>query len=268
VIKDAKVRTHTVTLGSMVNDARVQRALDKNRVTAIADNFTMEAIGVLTLSARDDGTFSIIDGQHRYEALREKGYGNEFKVTCRVFYGLSLANEAELFRLLNNTRKPQPIDLFRVRVIEGDETAVAISDMLGKLGWVITMAPTGSEEYGAFRAVVAIEKIWKADPVAARWAIQALNAAWGKQHNSDCMDGRLVEAFGLFYMTYGEEIDLDNLILKVIRIGGARDLISQGISRKKATNSKRTTGVVIMRQMVHLYNKGLRKNALERPIDD
>jgi len=250
-----KVRTFAVPLGDMVNDARVQRGLDHTRVASIVRNYNQDAIGVLTLSARDSGAFSIIDGQHRYHAMKEMGLAEDWKQTSRVFYGLSMAQEAELFRLLNNTKKPTALDLFRVRVIEGDEVAIGITDMLARHGWVVSQ----QLQSGHLRAIATLEKLWRRDPLAAELVITVLSHTWGEDHHPDYVDGRLIDGYGILYARHGEKIDTKTLMHKVSRAFSPIQIYGKGSALKKIhSSSKRSVGAYVADILENIYDTGIR----------
>src|SRR5690606_25145225 len=129
-----KPEVRRVPLNLLTVDLRVQRALDRRKVNRIAAELNPDAIGMICVSKRPDGTYVIIDGQHRVEALKITGAANT-TVLCEVFNDLTLADEAAMFRWRNNTTQPHYIDRFRVRLVEGDGDVRAIVDILHKYGW-------------------------------------------------------------------------------------------------------------------------------------
>lgn len=243
-----------LTVSALVVDPRVQRSLDTRRVARIADTLNLDAIGVITVSARDNGDYAVIDGQHRTAALREAGHGNG-KAMCRVFAGLTLAEEAEMFRLLNNTAKPQYIDLFRVRVIEGDADAVDMARTLKRHGWKV-LAGNGA---GCFTAVAAFERIYNLDGEAAERTIATITRAWGRDaHNAD---GRLVEGIGLVYVRYGAAADSDDLIERLARFsGGSGALLGRARGLRDLVGS--TVPRAVAEIVVEEYNRRRKTRAL------
>jgi hypothetical protein len=93
-------------------DPTINRPLNRQRVHTIAEKFDPDAIGVLTVSVRPDGTYLLLDGQHRLAALRQAGWDGQQKVPCDLRHGLSQVQEVALFVKLNNTAKPKYIHRF------------------------------------------------------------------------------------------------------------------------------------------------------------
>jgi hypothetical protein len=100
-------------LDKLVCDSRYQRGIEEKRVTRIIDNFDAKLLGTLELSKRKNGTFAVIDGQHRFEALKALG-----RKTCPalVHSDLSVQQEADLFARQNMGRKQlTPVQRFRAQ---------------------------------------------------------------------------------------------------------------------------------------------------------
>ena len=241
-------------VADLIVDLNVQRSLDQHKVAKIAEELDLNAIGVITVSRRANGTYHIVDGQHRVAALRLAG-GEDEKITARVFAGLTIEEEARLFRLLNNTSQPQLLDKFRVRIVEGETVAVAINDILTKHGLRVTF---GSSD-GCFSAVAAAERVYRLDPSALDRALATLTRAWGVAAAS--VDGRLVEGVGRVYARHGDAVNVASLTDRLARHkGGSGALIG------KARGLAEFLNVAIPNAMaeivVELYNTSRKTTAL------
>ena len=240
-----------IPVGDMIVDTRVQRTIDPNRVKGMAAVWDPRAAGTLTVSAREDGTFAVIDGQHRKEAARE-AQGDKVTLTCRVFTGMTLEEEAHLFRLLNTTRIPLPVDRFRIRVAEKEDVAVSITSMLREYGWTVAHGRSA----GMFAAVAAAERVYRLDPDALREAISTVTRAWGH----DEMDGRVLEGIGLVLARYP---DLDRAAL-IDRLGsyegGPRGLL--GYARQMSRRDSVLVPRAIAEIVVNTYNARRKTRAI------
>lgn len=117
VERDATLRW--VPLGLMRVSPVAQRELNQSRVDKIAANLDIEQIGAPTVSKREGGYF-IIDGQHRVEALRQIGWGDQ-QIQCWTYEGLTESEEAEKFLKLNDVLAVAALPKFRVAVQAGRE---------------------------------------------------------------------------------------------------------------------------------------------------
>jgi hypothetical protein len=249
-----KPEIRALPLSVLSIDPNVQRGLDQRRVAKIAAELNLDALGVITVSQRPDGGYFIIDGQHRTEGVRQAGHATH-KMSCRVFTGLSLAEEAALFRLLNNTAKPQYIDLFRVRTVEGEPVAVDIDRMVSRHGWKI-----GQGNYsGVLSAVQAFERIYLMDEASAERTLITVTRAWG--HDAAGVDGRILEGIGLVYVRYQDSVAADDLTDRLARFpGGAGALLGKARGWREMHGS--TVPRALAELVVEEYNRRRRTKAL------
>ena len=68
IVRAASIRS--IKMSDLRVSPRSQRELNENRVKKILDSLDIDRLGTLTVSHRD-GLYWIIDGQHRFHALRE-----------------------------------------------------------------------------------------------------------------------------------------------------------------------------------------------------
>jgi hypothetical protein len=245
-----------LAVSALIVDPEVQRALDMRRVENIAENLNMDALGTITVSHRKNGSYHVIDGQHRVAAVRLAGGVLPAAVLCRVFDHLSLAEEAALFRLLNNTAKPQAVDLFRIRVVEGEPVATAIAAIIEGHGLSVSTNATG----GHICAVAAMERIYRRDPDALDRALATCVRAWGLEPPAN--DGRLVEGLGLLYARYGSAVEVADLVPRLAKFGGG-----PGALLGKAAGLRDLIGCTapnaVAEVIVESYNRGKKTRALQ-----
>src|SRR5688572_11982679 len=118
--------------GSFVIDLRVQRPLDPNRAQGIADKFDPDALGTLHAWRMDSGELILIDGQHRDDGAQRAGWKGHFYV--KVLHGITIEEAATLFKLLNNTRKLQPLHAYKVSLTAGEPEAVLLNKVATEAG--------------------------------------------------------------------------------------------------------------------------------------
>ena len=88
----------------LFTDTSYQRSIDNARVEKIVDNFDPRVSNTLKVSFRD-GRFYVFDGAHTLLALKKVHGDTPFLVDCKVFFGLTYADEAYLFALQNGDSK-------------------------------------------------------------------------------------------------------------------------------------------------------------------
>jgi len=81
---------------SLQVDHRYQRPLNAQWARWLAENWDDRMLGVLTVSQREDGSFWLLEGQHRSAALVSIGMA-ERKVPCIAFKNLSVREEADIY---------------------------------------------------------------------------------------------------------------------------------------------------------------------------
>lgn len=106
-----------VPVALMRTSPLAQRELNHARVDKIAANFDPEQLGMPTVNKRG-GSFFIIDGQHRIEAMRAVGWGDQ-QIQCQVYEGLSESEEAERFLKLNDVLAVSAYARFKIGVHAG-----------------------------------------------------------------------------------------------------------------------------------------------------
>lgn len=248
-------------LAKLTIDPEVQRSLDKTRVNRMVKDYQPQALGALVVSRRQDGTIHVIDGQHRLAASIAAGYGDR-EVSCLVFEGLSKPQEAMLFRQLNNTRTPQSLDKFRVRVIEGDEVAVALNTILEAHGWHAAQ----SKDDSCFAAVAALEKVYRGKlngegdtATICDTLIRVITKAW--DFNADGVRAELIGGLGALLLRFNTRVDLSKLTTELGQTaGGPLGLIGRAKSLRDLRGG--TIPDALAEIVVEMLNKSRRTNRL------
>lgn len=240
-------------VGELSVDPKVQRGLKKSRVDTMAKDFHPEALGVLTTSVRPDGLIVLVDGQHRYRSAEAADYRGPLQTN--EYRGLTLQDEAALFRLLNKTEKVNPIDQFLVACVEGDPAAVRIARFLRDNGW--SVAPTARK--GHISAIRSLERVYALSPDAAGRTIAVLTAAYG--HEPDAVQGSMVEGLGRMLAKYDDLVDLDDLAR---RLGGSPGGVNALLGHARGLKISQTgnLSMQVARVITGIYNERRRTTKL------
>lgn len=165
----------------------------KKLVKELADNMDLSALGTFHVSQRGDGTFSVMDGQRRKLALEARGLAS-YRVNALVYSGLSIPQEAAMFRLLNKSRLVSLHDDFSKGVVAGDERDVGITKILQKIQWAIK----SSSSPGVACCIKAFRGLWDHDGNGSLLArtVTLLDEVFGRDKNT--MATSLVSGMGKF----------------------------------------------------------------------
>lgn len=247
-------------------DHAVQRALDAVRVDRIVGDFDVNALGTLVVSQRADGTFHVIDGQHRLAVIIALGH-EDWNLRCEVHTGLTRQEEARMFRLLNNARPVSVIEKFLVRIQEEDPVAVSIADVLAEAGWTVSFQKTPAN----FCAVSSIEKPYRRAGMGDKgkalveWVINVVTKSWG--FDPDGVRGDIVTGLSLLHLRHGDAVDTKKLIDELTVIpGGPRGLVGRARSLKDFRRG--TIADAMAEQLVSMINNKRRVNRLPAWRDD
>lgn len=240
-------------VGDLWVDPQVQRSLRKARVAKMADNFQPDALGVLTTSYRSPRRIHVVDGQHRYRAAEAAGYTGV--IQTMQYHGLTVPEEAALFRLLNTTEKVSRIDQFLIACIEEDPAAVGLARFLANHGWGLGVS--GTE--GRLSAIASLERVYALSPEAADGTLAVLTLAYG--HRPAAVQGALIEGLGRMLARYGRAIDLEDLTKRLAAVPGGPDGLV-GNARGQQLTRTGNLSIQVARVITGLYNQRRRTTAV------
>lgn len=237
-------------------DPNVQRDLIPARVKRLADKMDLDGLGILTVSDRGKGGYVAIDGQHRIAALKALEMG-EWEVTCHVYAGLSTAQEAALFRRLNDTRKITAFDDYDKGLKEGDDEILAINKIIEKHD--LKVRTQGVD--GSITCVVKIRQIFAKSPQLLDDTLELTHAIWGTRYAA--VEKNILGGLAIIIDTYAGNYDRPTMIKKLAKYkGGPAGMIGSAkqLRELRGTSQERAVAEVI----VATYNRGRRTGLLEQ----
>lgn len=247
-------------------DRRVQRSgLNKAKVAWMVENWNPAAKGLVHVSYRTPSRANILlDGMHRTEAERIISE-NTGEMWCRVFTGLTLAQESQMFLDLNRTTAPTLIDKYKVLLNGDSDDAAAAQDIeriVNQYGWSVarTPGPGNINCIGVLTKVYNLSVRKNRDPNLIQLAILAITTAWGT-HDRTAVEGSLVDAVAAIYDEYGSNLDHDRFVNILAETeGGPTGLLARAQVLAKARGGKRANGIADI--LMEHYNKGLKGRSL------
>lgn len=252
-----------LSVSSLTVDHRYQRLVNPHKVKQMVANYQPGAIGALDVSVRVNGTYAVIDGQHRLEVLREVAPHD--LVNCVVHTNLSPSDEAELFHISNARRdKPSATDRFRARLFYQDPRAVEIARIVEAAGLVIDLTTNANDSASprSVNAVGALEKVYQygGDSILSR-TLTLLHGIWPEDRAA--LSGDMLHGLGMVLNTYGDAINTTRLVglLSVIPI---RKLMMEAAGHRALLGGAPSTNLA--RAIVKHYNHGLRNRLPESEL--
>jgi hypothetical protein len=234
-------------------EPELQRAYMPKKAMDIARDFDVNALGVLHLSERADGDRIGLDGQHRVmagEIVRHDGY------VAKVYRGLTVEQEAQLFRQLNNTSKVGTLDLFRVALREGRGAERLVQRIVEDAGF--STLPGHTNSFTAVKTALRIVERKNGDEHL-RWALKVAAGAWG--HTAEAVSGPIVEGLAMVKARHRDNLDTDNMIKKLTgRAGRAPGLLGDARTLQRSYGGSVKSNVCEV--LMTAYNTGLRKYKL------
>jgi hypothetical protein len=221
-------RLKWVPIEKMRVSPMAQRDLNPARVDHLAAHFDPEQIGHPVVSFRD-GHYWIIDGQHRIEALKEIGWGDQ-SVQCEVYEGLAEQDEAELFLVRNDVLAVPALDKFKVGVNADREAETDINRIVLAHELVVTR----DKIPGAIAAVGTLQRVYKraGGPVLGR-TLRIVRDAYGDPG----LEAAVIDGIGHLCQRYNGDLNDSEAVSKLTKAhGGVNGLLG------KAENIRRSTG--------------------------
>lgn len=223
-----QARLQWVPIPQMRVSPLAQRDLNQSRVDRIAASFDLEQLGTPTVSLRAE-YYYIIDGQHRIEALKAIGYGDQ-QIQCWTYRGLTEVDEAEKFLKLNDTLAVAAYPKFKVAVQAGRAEESDIDRIVRAQDLRISLDHGG----GAISAVHTLRRVYRRGGAAclAR-TLRIIRDAYGDPG----MESMVIDGIGLLCHRYNGELKDD-------QVTGALAAVSGGVNGLlgKAENLRRQTG--------------------------
>lgn len=226
-----------------------QRPIKQRRVSKMVQEMDPDAFGVLTVAMLKDGSFHIIDGQHRHAAVVQLWGPNE-RVPCQVIEGCDTPQEAaELWLTMNIDRsKPSAYESFRVAVTAKKPDAVAVYD--------IVEASPYSIGYGGILAVGSLLACYRAHGAKGlEWVLDTINKTWGDSR--DATQAGLIQGYTALYDAFGPDgIDAERLAKYVAKRHTPNAMI--GAARTSREMFGGGIAINVARVAVADYNKHLK----------
>lgn len=244
VTREAKLRW--IPISDMKSSPHAQRDINNNRVRYLAENFDPEQVGTPTVSLRD-GTYWVIDGQHRIEAMRAMGWDDQ-SMQCWCYDDLTEEEEAEKFLQLNDTLTVSAFDKFTKGVTARRVAETEINQVVKKQRLLISK----TRQPGSIFAVGTLRKIYEraGSDVLSR-TLGIIRDAYGDVG----LEASVMDGISLVCSRYGTSFTDEMMIKKLAGThAGVNGLLGKAeVLRQRTANSK---GQCVAAAAVDIYNTG------------
>lgn len=237
---------------------------NEKRAKEIGDHYNSDWTGTIEVSVRDGGMLVVVDGQHRAAGARRAGVAY---LAAKVWHGLSLQEEAELFLHLNHAVHPTAYVEYRAQLIALVPEAVAINESLTRIG--ARVANTSGPK--TTKSVATLRRLRRASVL--DQTLDVVVGAW-PDGDADMLSAALLGGVGAFLLAYEFHPHPDYRRERLVDVLGqqaaavilrdARSLRSLSIQGAQAQQqgALMSTGRFERQVILSRYNSGLRSKRL------
>lgn len=199
----------------LVVDEEYQRDTSSRRsqmnIEKIVENFSWHKFSPITVSEAGIGSYSIVDGQHRVEAVKQ--LGDVDKVPCWIISGAKKAEQAFAFVGINRDRvATTPYAIHKSLAVAGDKDACMVDDFCYRIGikinkntFTIGKDPTVTNALGTIRAFLK-----RKHEEQLSFAVNVIRGAY--PFKSGQIKSDIIKCLAALYVKYKDKIKKDVLI--------------------------------------------------------
>ena len=238
-------------------DTSYQRG-ERGGIKKMIKNFNPDLLEVISVNLRDDNKYYVIDGQQRVAACKIVGYE---KLFAKVFIGLTVAEEAEIYVKINKGRTyVTAIETFKAKLRHGDKIAVELNNIFKENGYKVSQSPKGEPKPYVINSISQFEKTYQLTGYD-RWYIDtiltAVTTAWNGENSG--LTQYMVRGFYAFLKRYKDEVKIERFHT-ALKKTTPQQLRANGQKYQElfAGSAEIAVAIGIWKE----YNSGLRSNRL------
>lgn len=252
-----------IARGSLFADLSYQRPVNPAFVEKLVETFDPTLVGTLDVSKRSDGTYAILDGLQRYEAISKMHYTH---IWCAVYSDMEIKDEASFFYRRNRDRRSvHPYYQFRARVLMGERLATGVAEVVAAQGFILHINANPDNHISAIRAsedAYTYSSLTRAECLTP--TLRTIKEAmFGRK---GAKDGNLIRGLGRFYQSFADdELDHQHLYEVLAEIGPL-NLVGRVRERVSHAGGGKGSSLGFAREIAELYNKGFHRKLPIRQI--
>ncbi len=193
----------------VIDRDKYQRNPSDDKINQIVASWDERIANEPKVSLRD-GVYHVFDGQHTILAREALNDNHPVKILCKVYYGLTEHDEADLFATqTGRSSKPSPGERHRAEMYAGNEFAIAFSNATKKAG--LSIDDKGTRHKMHISCIGTARKAYeKMGEVLYVEAMSIIATAW--KGTADSLRFEIIKAVTEFVQYYNGQYDKDVLI--------------------------------------------------------
>lgn len=244
------MKLRNLNVMGLMTDMSYQSPVKEGQVKRILKNFDRDSLDAITVNLRENGFYYIIDGQHRVEVLKRL---NIPTVPAKIHVGLSIEEEAKLYRNINTRPTKSPNSIAKANITQGDEKAELINFSVLQGGMQIDY-DNQNPKYGYITAYKSLERVFeKHRGSGLTETLKFIKETYGDERRF--FQGYIIEGFAKFLSTYYDDLKLNELS-KRLKQKGFDDFMAEVNKQKPSFGSKKECLPFVL---ADIYNKQRRK---------
>lgn len=227
--------------------------------------------GFILVSQRENSTLWVLDGQTRCAVQEQLGIQ---WIKAEMLYGLTQAQEAEVYLLKCINANRMPVDFFHAEFVAGRPVAVLIHKILEKRGieiesYASTQRTRGVDSKPVVTCVSYLKRMIAREEKARKekndtgnpigevlgMALDLIHDTW--EYGRGSLTALFLDTLHRLLLAHDAELDRKTFIAK---LSGhlPESLRERALQARMATDPRVTTGAALQRVMIDLYNSGRR----------
>lgn len=256
--------TKYIPLKHLFVDPQVQRALKEKWVDRLVRDFDPDLIDIISVSDRGNGTYAVIDGQHRVAAIRRLFCDDNQMVECKIYKGLEIHQEAAKFVGKAETLGMSPAVKFLQKVKARDRQAVAIDSVVRECGYKVT----NYSGDGVLACVSAMRDIFQGfsgddsveNPALLKQTLIVIRSTWG--NSAAGLHSMIVSGIARLIASRAKVLLYPDLIARMAAFpGGASGILGRARGLRALVGGSAPAAVADV--LIDIYNKGKKQNKIE-----
>lgn len=254
-IKTFPMETKMVKVGLISSDMRYQRKVSA-RVKQIASNYDPNKLNAIILSQREDGSYWVIDGQHRTQAT-VLVHGKDVKLLSIVYHDMTPEEEADMFACQHdNVKAPTKGEYFKAKMFAGDKDIRGFKEATEMEGVECDFDNRTKKDGSLVSYGAAFDVYMTVGEIPYRRVLSTLVDARGG--DKDSLTSNFIKGMNIFLQTYPE--------VNTKKLATALKKVSPSVIEREARVSNTGGAKRFARQFVRTYNKGRKNGKLEDKI--